>query len=56
MLICHCCIVTDKDIRKALSKGKRTLPMVEKETKAGTCCGICKAAIIEIIEEEEKAL
>jgi bacterioferritin-associated ferredoxin len=52
MLICHCEVVTDKSIRLAVEAGARTVGQVSRSCNAGTCCGGCVPAIVEIIEQK----
>lgn len=49
MIICHCFAISDSKIKKYDS-----LKEVQDYTLAGTCCGRCIPAIIEILEEKEK--
>lgn len=54
MIICHCHVIRDKDIVKAVEDGYSTLQDIRKYTKACTgCCG-CKKAILEILEEAKQ--
>lgn len=58
MLICHCRVVSDRNIKAAVSAGARTVGQVGRACRAGTCCGGCVPAIAEIIEthSETRAL
>lgn len=48
MLVCHCNVVSDKDIKKY-----KNLKEVRKHTKATTTCGGCTDAVKEILEEQK---
>lgn len=41
-MICPCCSVTTKDLKKAVKKGACSFKAVEKETKVGCRCGKCR--------------
>ncbi|MDO5710450.1 MAG: (2Fe-2S)-binding protein [Micrococcales bacterium] len=41
MIVCHCRIVTDRDIANAMDEGARTLAGVCQATGAGQSCGGC---------------
>ncbi len=52
MLICHCRRVTDHQIREATQLGAKTVGQVGRFCGAGTCCGGCAPAVLEIVEAE----
>jgi len=52
MLICHCKRVNDRRIRQAVRDGARTVAQVGRESGAGTCCGGCVTAVVELLDEE----
>lgn len=54
MLICHCKRVSDRDIRTAIREGARNAESVGEACGAGTCCGGCRPAIDELIEERKR--
>ncbi|HET7305120.1 MAG TPA: (2Fe-2S)-binding protein [Segeticoccus sp.] len=41
MIICHCEVVTDRDVRDALDQGAGTLAEACRATGAGQSCGGC---------------
>lgn len=41
MIVCHCHVVSDRDIRDAVDAGARTVAQVAQATRAGTDCGGC---------------
>jgi bacterioferritin-associated ferredoxin len=53
MLICHCESVNDRRIREAVQGGARTVAQVGRSCGAGTCCGGCVRAVVEILETTE---
>lgn len=52
MLLCHCKSLTDRQIRQAVHSGAQTVGQVGRQCGAGTCCGGCVQAVVEILEEE----
>ncbi len=52
--ICHCKMVTDKEILSAITKGATTLTEIMEFTGAGTGCGRCKPQIGEILLTRQK--
>ncbi len=51
MLICHCQRVNDRRIRQALVDGARTVGQVGRLCGAGTQCGGCVPAVVQLVEE-----
>ncbi len=41
-MICPCCCVTAKDLKKAVKNGADSFKAVKKETKVGCRCGKCR--------------
>lgn len=41
MIICHCRVVSDRDLRQAVDDGARTLASVCKKTGASQDCATC---------------
>ena len=41
MIVCHCRVVSDRDVARALSDGARTLAAVCRATGAAQECGSC---------------
>ena len=52
VIVCHCRVVTDRVIRKAVRNGARTRNEVVSACAANMSCGGCAPAIDEIIEAE----
>ena len=51
MYICLCNAVTERDIRSCVEDGVRSLKDLQRELGVGTCCGRCKPAAKEILQE-----
>lgn len=45
MIVCHCHVVTDRDLAGAVAAGGRTLGAVCRSTGAGQDCGTCIFAV-----------
>lgn len=41
MVICHCAVVTDRDVVEAVADGVTSLGAACQATRAGTMCGRC---------------
>ncbi|WP_432880931.1 (2Fe-2S)-binding protein [Kribbella sp. CA-245084] len=41
MIVCHCEVVSDRDVRQSIDDGARTLAQVCGATGAGRNCGSC---------------
>ena len=52
MLVCHCNGVSDRKIRKAVRKGAGSIREVAQMSGAGACCGGCRPAVRDILEDE----
>ena len=51
MYVCVCHAVTDKDIRKAVDRGARSLFDVQNELPIGSCCGRCEEVAQVVVDE-----
>jgi len=51
MLICHCCLIKDSQIKESVENGARTIQDIRKACKACLHCMGCTPAILEIIQE-----
>ena len=60
MIVCHCAVVTDRDVRDAWTAGARSLGQACRATGAGTDCGTCvfslKRLLCEHVDSEFQAL
>ncbi|GMA40437.1 (2Fe-2S)-binding protein [Mobilicoccus caccae] len=50
MIVCHCEVVSDRDIRAAVDGSAHTLAQVCRSTGAGTDCGGCVFGVRAVIE------
>jgi len=50
-VLCGCIGVTDKDVEEAVLDGAEDFEMVQKSTKVGTGCGMCRERVEEFIDE-----
>ncbi len=41
MFVCHCAVVTDRDVVESIANGARCMADVARETSAGRGCGRC---------------
>lgn len=53
MIVCHCAVVTDRDVTNAWETGARSLGAVCRATGAGTDCGTCVFSVKRILCEHE---
>ena len=56
MIVCHCGVVSSRDITEAWEQGARTVPEVCTRTGAGLNCGTCVFSINQILCEHEQTL
>lgn len=52
MIVCHCQVVSDRAIRRAVREGASSTTEVARACGAGGRCGGCSAAVEAIIESE----
>lgn len=45
MILCHCSVVTDRDVRASVDAGARSVSEVLRATGASSQCGGCAAAV-----------
>ena len=45
MYVCHCNVVTDRDILESIANGARCVADVARETGAGRTCGGCISSL-----------
>jgi bacterioferritin-associated ferredoxin len=45
VFVCHCSVVTDRDVKQSLANGSRCLAEVCRDTGAGRDCGRCIATL-----------
>lgn len=51
-LLCHCLVVEEGEVRKAIRAGARTVDEVGEACEAGTGCGSCRGPIGVLLAEE----
>lgn len=51
MLICHCRAVTDRAVRATIATGARHPAAVAEGCGAGSRCGGCLPALLELLEQ-----
>ncbi|MGH8143568.1 MAG: (2Fe-2S)-binding protein [Steroidobacteraceae bacterium] len=51
MYVCICQGITDRQIRRAVDQGARTLGEVQMKLPVGGCCGRCEGSARELIRE-----
>ena len=60
MIVCHCKVVTDRDVHAALADGARSVGAVCRSTGAARDCGSCiftvKALVCDHLTQEHRAL
>ena len=52
MLVCHCKVVFDREIREVIDEGAQDVFAVADLCEAGTVCGGCVPAICELLGQE----
>lgn len=53
-LLCHCLVVEEGEVRKAIRGGARTVDAVGEACEAGTGCGSCRAGITVLLADEAR--
>lgn len=56
MIVCHCHVVSDRDIRAAADAGARTVAQAARACKAGTDCGGCVFTVRRVLCEHVETL
>ena len=51
MIFCHCAVVGDRDVKRAVDAGARTVSQVCRSTGAGQQCGSCVFAVRRVVCE-----
>jgi bacterioferritin-associated ferredoxin len=49
MYVCHCAVVTDRDVMESIANGASCVADVSRETSAGRTCGGCVATLRELV-------
>jgi bacterioferritin-associated ferredoxin len=53
MIVCHCSVVSSRDVAQALDTGARTVSEVCRRTGAGQNCGTCVFSVRQVVCEHE---
>jgi bacterioferritin-associated ferredoxin len=51
MIVCHCNVVRERTIERAIRHGATTLDAVRAECGAGTTCRGCEPYLLELLDE-----
>lgn len=54
MYVCICQGITDRQIRRTVDQGARTLGEVQMKLPVGGCCGRCEGTARELIREHSE--
>jgi bacterioferritin-associated ferredoxin len=49
MYVCHCNVVTDRDILESIANGARCVADVARDTGAGRSCGNCISSLRDLV-------
>jgi bacterioferritin-associated ferredoxin len=53
MIVCHCGVVSDRDVSASIASGARTLPEICRATGAGRGCGGCVFSVRQLLCQHE---
>lgn len=56
MLVCHCRVVTDRAIKRAIDHGAETVDEIGDRCGAGTTCGGCHPELERLLSERARRL
>ena len=56
MYVCQCRAVTDRAVRAAIDDGARTIEDLARCSSAGSGCGGCWPALMELLQQEGRVL
>lgn len=54
MIFCHCAVVSDREVARAVDAGARTVAQVCKATGAGQQCGSCVFSVRRVLCQHER--
>jgi bacterioferritin-associated ferredoxin len=49
MYVCHCSVVTDRDVLESIANGARCVADVARQTGAGRTCGNCISSLRDLV-------
>lgn len=55
MIVCHCLVVTDRDVDAAVAGGARTVSAVCRATGAAKDCGSCIFSVKNLVHRHQAA-
>jgi bacterioferritin-associated ferredoxin len=55
VIVCHCRVVSDRDVDSAMRDGARNLAQVCRSTGAGQDCGTCIFSVRQLVCQHEQA-
>jgi bacterioferritin-associated ferredoxin len=55
VIVCHCRVVTDRDVDQAIADGARTVAGVCRSTRAAQDCGACVFTVKAIVCQHQEA-
>jgi bacterioferritin-associated ferredoxin len=56
MYVCHCNVVTDRDVLESIANGARCVADVARETGAGRTCGNCISSLRDLVCQHRSVL
>ncbi len=56
MIVCHCQVVTDRDVTRAIDAGAQTVAQICAATGAGRGCGSCVFTLKRLLCQHERTL
>jgi bacterioferritin-associated ferredoxin len=56
VIVCHCEVVSDRDVATALREGARNLSEVCRQTGAGQNCGTCIFSVKQLVCQHEQVV
>lgn len=56
MLVCHCHVVTDRGVKRAIDHGADTVAEIGAACGAGTCCAGCHPELERLLSERARRL
>ena len=54
MYVCHCKVVTDRDVMESMANGARCIADLARDTGAGRSCGGCVATLRALVSGPER--
>ncbi|TFV86032.1 (2Fe-2S)-binding protein [Blastococcus sp. CT_GayMR16] len=49
MYVCHCAVVTDRDVLESIANGAQCVADVARQTGAGRTCGNCISSLRDLV-------